>query len=272
MIIRTGLSGLCLCLLVGGAGGAQTLNPPSAGAALGAFALPDEGGTRLLLIPKLAQPELLKVALCSSGHRVPVQFERLQAGREGANGRQTPYNFDNLDGSVFSILTGKVDPDGICFLASAPLLARTTVLSITAPVGAGACVDRNRFATLRDRPVTNCWPIARMAPGKQVALLQFARRGKDALASLVFVDGARTIFADYPAEFRGEGEDLWRADDGGVLSPMSFQIVCALQREGWYALGIAWSGPEGQSLSLWTSDGSERFTEVIKDYWYQAPI
>jgi hypothetical protein len=88
----------------------------------------------------------------------------------------------------------------------------------------------------------------------------------------VFTDEARTIFADYPAEFRGEGEDLWRADDGGVLSPKGFQIVCALQRGSWYALGIAWAGPEGQSLSLWTSDGTERFTEIIRDYWYQAPI
>jgi hypothetical protein len=110
-----------------------------------------------------------------------------------------------------------------------------------------------------------------MAPGKDVALLEFARRGKDALASLVFVDGARTMFADYPAEFRREGEDLWRADDGGVLSPEGFQLVCALRRGGWYALGIAWSGSEGQSLSLWISDGSERFTKVVNDYWYQLP-
>jgi hypothetical protein len=30
--------------------------------------------------------------------------------------------------------------------------------------------------------------------------------------------------------------------------------------------------PEGQSLSLRISDGSERFTEVINGYWYQAPM
>jgi hypothetical protein len=110
-----------------------------------------------------------------------------------------------------------------------------------------------------------------MAPGKQIALLEFDRRGKDALASLVFVDGTRTIFADYPAEFQGAGQDLWRADDGGVLSPEGFHIVCALQRGDWYALGVAWGGAEGRSLSLWISEGRERFTEVINDYWYQAP-
>ena len=48
-------------------------------------------------------------------------------------------------------------------------------------------------------------------------------------------------------------------------------IVCALQREGWYALGTAWAGAEGRLLSLWVSEGSDRFTKVINDYWYQAP-
>ena len=61
-------------------------------------------------------------------------------------------------------------------------------------------------------------------------------------------------------------------DDGGVLSPKDFKIVCALQRGSWYALGIGWSGAEGQSLSLWISEGSEKFTEVVNDYWYQAPM
>jgi hypothetical protein len=51
-----------------------------------------------------------------------------------------------------------------------------------------------------------------------------------------------------------------------------FRITSALQRGGWYALGIAWAGAEGQRLSLWISEGSERFTKVINDYWYQAPI
>ena len=49
------------------------------------------------------------------------------------------------------------------------------------------------------------------------------------------------------------------------------QIVCALQRGGWYALGTAWAGAEGRLLSLWISEGRERFTQVINDYWYQAP-
>jgi hypothetical protein len=110
-----------------------------------------------------------------------------------------------------------------------------------------------------------------LAADKQVALLEFERRGRDALASLVLVDGSRTIFADVHAEFRGVGEDLWRVDDGGMLSPAGLKIVCALQRGSWYALGIAWAGAEGQLLSLWVSEGREQFAKVLNDYWYQAP-
>jgi hypothetical protein len=125
---------------------------------------------------------------------------------------------------------------------------------------------------LRDRPVVHCWPIAQMGPGKQVALIEFERRGKEALASLVLVDGNRMMFADFPAEFRGAEQDLWRVDDGGVLSPEGLSVVCGLQRGGWYALGTAWSGAEGKVLSLWIADGSERFTKIMNDYWYQAPL
>ena len=111
-----------------------------------------------------------------------------------------------------------------------------------------------------------------MGSNREVALLEFERRGTDALASLVVVDGNRTMFADYTAEFRREGEDLWRVDDGGVLSPQGIEIVSMLQRRNWYALATAWAGAEGRLLQLWISDGNERFTKVLNDYWYQAPV
>jgi len=260
-----------LSLLMNVIGGAQIQDLPGATESHGGFGLPDQGGRRLLVIPTLSRPELLKTALCSDGHGVPVRFERRQV--EGANngGRQTSHTFDKLAGSVFTVSGNAVVPNTACFLASEALLAGSAVLNIAAPEEDGACLQLGRFAALRDRPIVHCWPLARLAPEKQIVLLEFERRGKDALASLVLVDGSRTMFADIHAEFRGTGEDLWRVDDGGVLSPDGIKVVCALQREGWYAIGTAWSGAEGRSLSLWISAGSDRFTEVINDYWYQAP-
>jgi hypothetical protein len=268
MTIRTGLAGVSLsCLLV--TAGVQVRDLPSATDGYGGFAFPDEGGGRLLQISHLARPELLKTALCGGGRRLTLQFDRLQGASQN-DGRQTGRNFDKLAGSVYTVLGNTIDPVATCFLPSEALLAESTILSIAAPGGPGACVQRQRFATLRARPVVHCWPLARLAGGKQVALLEFERRGKDALASLVFVDGSRTIFADVPAEYRRAGEDLWRVNDGGVLTPDGMQIVCALQRGGWYALAIVWAAGEGRALSLWISEGSDRFTTVIRDYWYEA--
>jgi hypothetical protein len=270
MNLRAALFGSCLSFLVGLVGGAQAQDLPGATDGHGGFGLPDQRGSRLLVIPSLARPELLTAALCSGGRRAAVHFERRHV--EGANdGRQTWRNFDTLSGSAYTVLGNTVDPDAPCFLASEALLAGSTVLSIAEPAGSGACLHADRFAARRDRPVVHCWPLARLGPEKQVALLEFERRGPDALASLVLVDGTRTVFADLPAEFHGMGQDLWRIDDGGVLSPEALKIVCALQRGGWFALGIAWSGAEGRLLSLWISEGSDRFTKVIHDYWYQAP-
>jgi hypothetical protein len=252
-------------------GGAQVHDLPGATDSHGGFGLSDQRGSRLLVIPKLERPELLTAALCGDGRRVPVQFDRRQVAGSNSDGRQTWRSFDTLAGSVFTVLGDTVDRDAPCFLASEALLAGSAVLSIAAPEEPGACVQLGRFAALRDRSVVHCWPLARLAQEKQVALLEFERRGKDALASIVFVDGSRAMFADFSAEFRGAGEDLWRVDDGGVLSPEGLTIVCALQRGGWYALGTAWAGAEGRLLSLWVSEGSERFTKVINDHWYQAP-
>jgi hypothetical protein len=282
MIIRARLSGFFLCFVLGVVGGAQVQDAPSATDEHGGFGLLDQSGARLLVLlnhhdgggvdlRSLTRPELLKTALCG-GRRFTVRFERRQVEGPNDNGRQTSHNFDKLAGNVFTVLENTIDLDATCFLASETLLTGSVVLSLAAPIGPGACVQRDRFAARRGRSVTHCWPLARMASGQEVALLEFERRGKDALASLAVVDGTRTMMADYPAEFRGEGQDLWRADDGGVLSPTGFEIVCALQRGDWYALGIAWSGAEGRALSLWISEGGERFTKVIKDYWYHAPI
>lgn len=263
------ITGFCLSVLVV-TGSVQIQDVPSASDEHGGFGLADERGGRLLLGPNLARPELLRAALCGGGRRVAVQFERRQV--ESANdGRQTGRNFDKLAGSVYTVLGNAVDPGAPCFLATERLLAGSEILSIAAPDHPGACLERERVARLRDRPVVQCWPVARLASSAPVALLEFERRGKDALASLVVVEGSRTMFADLAAEFRGAEMDLWRVDDGGVLSPEGLTIVAALQRGGWFALATAWQGAEGRLLSLWISEGSEQFTKVVSDYWYQAP-
>ena len=250
---------------------AQAKDVPAASKDLGGFGLPDQQGARLLLMPDLPQPDLLKRALCAGGRTVPIQFERRQDKREN-NGRETTSNFDKLAGSVFAIAGTRIDSETPCFIASETLLAGSAVLGIAGPQGLDACAQRSRFAAERDRLVLNCWPLARLGANKQVALLEFERRGKDALAALVLVDGARSVFLDYPAEYKKEGESLWRVDDDGTFSPDGIKIICALQRGNVFTIATGWDGVEGKLLQLWTSNTQDRFTKLLNDYWYQAPI
>jgi len=102
-------------------------------------------------------------------------------------------------------------------------------------------------------------------------LAEFARTGKDALASVVLMEGEHVLFGDYPATFRGDGDDLWRVDDGGLLSAEGFQVVLVARRGERYAVGVSWAGTEGRSPVLFASGGGNVFQRVIEDYWYQAP-
>jgi hypothetical protein len=220
------------------------------------------------------QPALLHTALCSAGGRFPVQFERSQTEREDYNGRATPHNFDKLAGNVFRVLEGKIESGASCFLISDSLLSSATVLTAERPEASGRCdADTQRRLTLsRSREVVNCWPIARLPEERRLVLVEFIRRDKDALASVALIDRDGMIFADYPRVFHGEGQTLWRADDDGILRPEGFQVVFLLQRGNFYALGLNWSAAEGASLTVLVSNRNDRFTEVIRDYWYWAPL
>ena len=161
-----------------------------------------------------------------------------------------------------------------CFLASDSLLSSATWLPGKPSGGSSECGPDvlRRLASSRSRPVVNCWTIAGLPAHRALVLAEFVRQDKDALASVVLIDRDRALLADYPATFKAEGQDLWRADDGGVLSPDGFRVVFLLQRGNAYVLGVSWAGSEGQSLAVFVSTDDHRFTRVIGDYWYQAPI
>jgi hypothetical protein len=248
---------------------------PASTAEHGAFAFPDMAGTRLLVTSTLSQPGSLETALCGGKVRGPAVFERRQFDHPGGTGRQTPRTFDDLAGSVFRFTAGKLANTDTCFLATGSLLSGAAVVPIVGQGDAAACAPRagRQLASLRGRPVVKCWVIARLQHDRQIVLAEFVRRGKDALASVVLMEGERSIFADFAAEYRGAGQDLWRVDDGGVLVPAGLDVVFVLERGAFRALAIGWSGAEGVSLSLFVADRQTGFfSAVIKDYWYRAPI
>jgi hypothetical protein len=249
-------------------------DPPASTVEHGAFAFPDVAGTRVLVTSTLSQPESLKTAICGGKVRGPVVFERRQAERPGGTSRETPRNFEYLAGSVYRFTSGKLAETDSCFLATDSLLSGATVVPIVAQPEVAACTSgtRQQLAALRKRPVVDCWVLGRLEKARQIVLAGFAHRDKEALASVVLMEGDRSISADFAAEYRGEGQSVWRVDDEGVLSPAAFKVMFVLERGAFRALAIDWSGAEGASLSLFVADRQNQFAAVIKDYWYQAPM
>lgn len=138
------------------------------------------------------KPEQLKVALCSGGERLTVQFAHKQAASDPA-----------ASSFVFAVAGGGVvKPDATCFPAYEGL-SRSRMLAVQAPDSANGCLaaQRLQYIRARRRAVMHCWTIARIRADRAIALLEFERRGKDALAALVLVDPQHAVFADYPAEF-----------------------------------------------------------------------
>jgi hypothetical protein len=119
--------------------------------------------------------------------------------------------------------------------------------------------------------VIRSFPLGQLGSDGRVVLAEFARVGKDALASTVVITSEHLLFGDYPAEFRAEGEDLWRVDDGGELSADGFHVMFIAQHGDRYAVGVSWAGTEGRALTLFISGSGNGLKGVLKDYWYQMP-
>jgi hypothetical protein len=239
-----------------------------------AFAFPNEQGTQLLVTADIAKPDALRIALCASGQQLSVQFERRQAEGRNTAGRQAPHNFAQTAGTVFRIVGGKVNPGATCVLAEEAFLTGATVLPLKRPSPDARCPKSQypNFQVDKGRPVVGCWPIAESAAGARVAIIEFARRLTDALASLVVVDGDRRMYVDYSAQFKGPGDNLWRVDDGGEIHAEGFNVVFLLKRGTTYVVAVDWGAAEGNALSLQIAEGSGQFKEVISDSWYRSPM
>lgn len=265
------IMGRCLIILVLGCGlalrTAQAETPE-----YGTFAFVDPTGTRLLALTDLKHPERVRAALCSGGRRLLAQFELRQEGMQAHDGRDLAYNFHNQPGDVFRLPQGKARADETCFLAEDTLVSAGKLRSVQPAVPADCPQgEQERLALAKRRRVQNCWRIARVSSDKQVLLIEFAREGPEALASIVLVGSQTAIFHDYPAEYRGEGHDLWRVEDAGALHPEDFRVLFVIEGQSFSAIGISWAGSEGESLSLAVAKDGQQFQQAQNGYRYWVP-
>src|SRR5688572_5269128 len=125
-----------------------------------AFAFPNEQGTRLLATTEIAKPEALRIAICSGGQQVSVQFERRQPEGSKTTGRQTTENFAQTAGAIFRLAGGKVPADATCVVADESFLAGATLIPLKRPPQNARCSKATypQFQADKDRPVVGCWP------------------------------------------------------------------------------------------------------------------
>jgi hypothetical protein len=254
------------------------MSAPAASDRYGAFAFPNVAGTELLIHHHLPHPERLHTALCDGGRKVAVRFVRRQTTRQPDGTREWPDDFNQLEGTVFQVLNQRLGPKSTCFIAEEALLTGAEMLRVATIAKPARCAagDQRRLASLRTRGITACTTIAAVASDGLVAAVEWQRAGRDALASVIVAPNAaagrgRMVMMDFPAEFTGEGVDLWRVEDEGHLYPDRISVPFLIRKGNALVVPLAWSGAEGVSLSLYVAESSAPAGQVISDYWYRAP-
>ncbi|KPK49395.1 MAG: hypothetical protein AMS22_13735 [Thiotrichales bacterium SG8_50] len=237
------------------------------------FAFSNEHGSHLLALGDVGDPEGVSTAVCEDGKRYALKH----LGKQGADpkkdsGRDVVQNFRFLEGNVYKVRSGFAGGDRNCLIATADFFAGRQVLkvgrSFASSSKAGCSPSyRQRIERLRARKVVRCVLLARVE-NQSVLALEFERRPKDALATVVLVGPEHQTFWDLPG--RDDGQSTWRVDDGGHFKPGDLSVLFAFSHESFTELGIAWVGVEGTSLSYLRPKGG-RFFLYRNDYRYHAP-
>jgi hypothetical protein len=253
-------------------GAVSRQNLPAATETHGAFAFPNATGTALIVLHDIPEAAERRTAICA-GRSLSIRFARLQTVTGPPADRQSPREFDRLAGTVFQVLGRSVDPDDTCFIAADSLLEGSELLPVRARSRPAQCTssERRRLAAVRTRSIRACWSVASIRPHGFVGVVEYVRAGSDALASLIVVTDERAIPIDFPATYRGDGEETWRAGDGGEFSPDGFSVPFIIHRGGTCFVAVDWGAEEGHSLSLYGSERGHQPRQFISDYWYRAP-
>jgi hypothetical protein len=200
-----------------------------------------------------------------------VAYARKQPRLPAGTGRQTRSNFANEAGDVFRVTGSAAQDDGTCYLTADSGLAFSA--NRAGGAGSGACdPDWLRLASqARGRNALHCWPLAGARPDVQIFAMEFAVVDTSALASLVLAVPGRLVFQNFPATYKGPGQDIWRVDDEGHLSPTAFTVLFVGRLRGTWFMGVTWAGGEGEDDYLLAADSADAFRTVKLTYRYWAP-
>jgi len=238
---------------------------------LGSFGFSDDKGQRIII--RGDNIEGLDIAIGYGGAIAEINFSGIQEGTGENNFRDTEYNFKNLPGYIFSKTKGELKSGQTYFLTNQSL-KQSIIPLIPTNISEHkyASVDNATIKTIekqKNRKIVASQLLAKTAAGAKICLFTFERIGDDMLASLVYVDGNKTIYDDYPAEYNETS--VWRVDDNGILGGFDVLFLANAPSGKGLMLGFTSGGPEGENAYIvMEKDGIFVHTQY-HNYRYLAP-
>jgi hypothetical protein len=251
----------------------------------GAFAFANRSGTELLVTDENASGnnDVVKTfskAVCPGNKVFVVRFVAHQSSGKQDSGRATSRNFENVAGSRFHILEGRVKADEQCLLANQTYIKDKRVLPMKVavrqdqPASALRCDARTQGGLGRQqgRSPIDCWQLAEIGRDGRLLAVLYEPRRKDLLAALVLEVGDKHFVYEMPAQ--SDPVSSWSEGDGGKFDPKTLGPLFVLEdnRDGSWDVGISIAGEEGANLSAYRSTSAATLKKVVSGYvyWYPA--
>ena len=239
------------------------------------FGFTDAAGTRVIAETSnsekiIKQPGIFTNVIVPGNKVLPVKYIKEQSHTAKDSGRQTVRNFDNLQGSIFGLVDGKIEKNMSCLLVSREFVDSIRPVSIIS-LKNEKCDDKQimkRIEGFKRQKIDKVWGLVKLEQNTGIYLVLFEKRSEDVLASIIMAAPDKMVALDFPAKFNKTS--TWRVDDGGNIAPESFNVAMAWRRNNNLELVISWGGEEGENTDLYSEKGSV-FVSLANKYRYWLP-
>ncbi|MDR0330184.1 MAG: hypothetical protein LBH93_00530 [Chitinispirillales bacterium] len=244
----------------------------------GRFGFADGNGQRLIITGEGDMPRISAPVAVGNG-KAGVELKsaaRKQSATEDDDGRQTHYNFDNLQGTVYDVSKGTLG-GGTYFISESawfkkaltPLTSTRDTTKNGSPYKPVDAATIKRIEALKGKKAAQSELLGQTRTGAKICLVVFKREKNDMLASLVYVDKDKTISKDFPAEY--DAQSTWRVDDGGEFGRNAIDVVFLANTGERIILAFTWSGPEGENAYILREENGVFLETEFGGYRYWAP-
>lgn len=207
------------------------------------FGFCDTSGSQIILMSHRPQnANELSLAYDFSKHSFHAIKHLRDQKNENYTSAYNSYNFNLIEGAVYSIDQGRFEENQTYTLFSKSFLEPRKVLEIKPnlkkafPEHLSMVLESQKGMKIR-----KSWCVAELSNQVEIYWIWFHTQGEKELICMTAVRGNELLTLDYPAE-KGTG---WRAEDGCETYENSIQIIFACENNQKLEFAYVWSAPEG---------------------------